>query len=181
MRAIGRTLGVAAMGLYRHITDKSELLQAMVEFVAAEYDLDALSQDWRTGLVQLAQQQRALIARHPWLPTLASRYHPLGPATLAYVERVLELLDRAGTPQTSLLETAGLFNGLVTAIAVAANSPPPALTDNREQLEALLATGAYPRFAALAGQPHLNLDDEFERLVLRLVDGLTIPLQRGPG
>jgi AcrR family transcriptional regulator len=173
MRAVAKHLGVAAMGLYRHITDKESLLEAMVEQVAAEYDYTQLPTAWRDGLVALARQQRALIARHPWLPDLASRYHPLGPATLAYVECTLSLFERAGTPPSSQLETVGLFNGIVTTLCVAATRPAREPDeDQRQRLIALLATGDYPCFAALAGHPHMDLDVEFDRIVGRLIDGL---------
>lgn len=173
MRAVALKLGVAPMGLYRHVADKEALLEAMVELVAAEYDLDTLPTTWRQALVQLAVQQKAIIERHPWLPELASRHHPLGPATLAYVERALQLFERAGTPRASLLETVGLFNGLVTALVVAGTTPTKGLDEaHQRELETLLSSGQYPMITALAGQPHLDLDREFDRLVLRLVDGL---------
>lgn len=173
MRAVANQLDVTPMGLYRHVADKQALVAAMAERVATEYRLDALPGQWREALVQLARQQKALIERHPWLPELASRHHPLGPATLAYVERALGLFEQAGTPRTSLLETVGLFNGFVTALAVAADTPAREVAaDDQLALQALLASGRYPRFAALAGQPHIDLDDEFDRLVLRLISGL---------
>lgn len=43
---------------------------------------------------------------------------------------------------------------------------------HQEELAALLDSGRFPRFAALAGRPHLDLDQEFDRLVLRVIDGL---------
>lgn len=174
MRTIGRELGVAPMGLYRHIPDKSRLLAAMVEQSAAEYVMDGLPTDARAALLDLADQQRDLINSHPWLPELASRFHPLGPATLDYVECLLGLFEDLGVPAGSLLETVGLFNGFVTTLATVASATPPEPADGVE-LVRLLQTGRYPRFAALAGQPHLDLDEHFDRLVLRVIDGLTRP------
>ena len=174
MRAVAGRLGVAAMSLYRHIPDKEQLLAAMVEQVAGEYDLTTLTPaHWRDDLVALARQQRDIIARHPWLPELASRFHPLGPASLAYVERVLGLFHAGGAPRQSQLETVGLFNGFVTALAAASLRPPP--TAPHQDVMDLLATGQYPHVAAVAGRtlpPHLDLDREFDRLVARIVDGL---------
>lgn len=173
MRTVGKRLGVTPMGLYRHVADKKTLLEAMVEQVAGEYDLDSVPGTWRDALAGLARQQKGLIERHPWLPDLASRFHRMGPATLAYVERLLELFEEAGVPDTSLLETVGLFNGLVTALCVASNAPTQTDPEAGDDLMALLESGRYPRFAALAGQPHLDMEREFDRLVLRLIEGLT--------
>ena len=169
------------MGLYRYVPNKARLLEAMVEHVAAEYDYEEPAADWRVSLLSLVGQQRAIIARHPWLTDLASRHHPLGPATLAYVERAVSLFQDAGVPEESLLETVGLFNGLVTTLARAATTTEPATNDRaatRDRQQALLdllATGNYPRFAALAQRelpPHLDLDEQFARLVERVIDGL---------
>ena len=174
MRAVAGRLGVAAMTLYRHIPDKEQLLAAMVEQAAGEYDFTALTPlHWHDDLVALARQQRDIITRHPWLPELASRFHPLGPATLAYVECVLGLFHAGGVPPAAQLETVGLFNGFVTALATASQRQPPAAPD--QDLLDLLATGQYPHFAAVAGRAlpaPLDLEREFDRLVGRIVDGL---------
>lgn len=173
MRRVATRRNVSAMSLYRHVPDKQSLLEAMVEHVAAEYDLRALrGRDWREDLVMLGGQQREIIARHPWLPELASRFHPLGPATLAYVECALGLFGAGGVPLASQLETVGLFNGFVTALAAASLRPP---TTSHQDLTGLISSGRYPHFAAAAGgqlPPHLDLDREFVRLVRRVVDGL---------
>jgi len=174
MRAVAGRLGVAAMSLYRHIPDKEQLLAAMVEQAAGEYDLTALTpMHWRDDLVVLARQQRDIITRHPWLPELASRFHPLGPATLAYVECVLGLFHAGGVPPAAQLETVGLFNGFVTALSTAGLRQPPMAPD--QDLVDMLATGQYPHFAAVAGRAlpaPLDLEREFDRLVGRIVDGL---------
>ena len=39
MRAVGGRLGVEAMSLYHHVRDKTDLLHAMLEQVAAEVDV----------------------------------------------------------------------------------------------------------------------------------------------
>lgn len=171
MRQIAQALEVTPMSLYRHVSGKSEILTEMVESVAGEYELTDLPEDPRTALLNLAGQQRELIARHPWLPTLASRYHPMGRATLAYVEALLGLFEGLGVSDALLVETAGLFNGLVTTLSVASSSPDRG-TRPLDGLGELLATGDFPRFARLAGQSHLNVAENFERLVGRLLDGL---------
>lgn len=172
MRQVGRELGMTPMGLYRHIPDKARLLEAMVEHVAQEYDLD-LPDEPREALLDLARQQRALIANHPWLPDLASRFHPMGAATLRYVECLLGLFENLDVPADSLLETVGLFNGFVTALANATMTAEPPVDEERgRELANLLTTGKYPRFAALAAGPHLDLDAHYDRLALRIIDGL---------
>lgn len=164
------------MSLYRHVPDKAHLLHAMVEAAAQEYDYDGLPLPWRAGLLALARQQRQIITRHPWLPGLSSRFHPLGPATLSYVEHCLQLFAQAGVSDDSLLETVGLFNGLVSTLALASlESSPQPDSGSQQQLIDLLASGQYPVFARLmqgSAKPHLDLDEHFDRLVGRLLDGL---------
>lgn len=67
----------------------------------------------------------------------------------------------------------GLFKGIVTTLCVAATRPtrePDA--DQRQRLIALLATGDYPRFAAMASHPPMDLDVELDRIVGRPIESL---------
>src|SRR5215218_11222265 len=47
MRRLGGELGVEAMALYRHVANKEELLDGMVDLVISEIDPPAAGDDWR--------------------------------------------------------------------------------------------------------------------------------------
>ena len=58
MRSIGQQLGVEAMSLYRHVRDKDDVLDGIVDLVFAEIDLPPPGVDWKT-----AMRRRAISAR----------------------------------------------------------------------------------------------------------------------
>ena len=54
MHAIGRRLGVQAMSLYRHVEDKADLLDGLVELVVSEIEVPTSSADWKAAMRQRA-------------------------------------------------------------------------------------------------------------------------------
>lgn len=69
MAAVADRLGVTSMALYRHVADKADLLDGIVEHLLAEIaDAGAAAPARRTGLealVALARGARTVAARHP--------------------------------------------------------------------------------------------------------------------
>ena len=86
MRRLARELGVEAASLYHHVHGKDEILDGLVDLVAAEIEPPMPSADWREATSQRAHNTRACLRRHPWAVSLmASRTSP-GPATLRLLE-----------------------------------------------------------------------------------------------
>ena len=66
MQRNGRRLGVEAMSLYRHVRNKDDILDGIVDLVFAEIELPADRSNWRTVLRAQAISTRAALRRHPW-------------------------------------------------------------------------------------------------------------------
>jgi AcrR family transcriptional regulator len=105
MRRVAERLGVGAMSLYRHVQDKTELLDLMIDRVLAEvrYDEDAdragVGDDgagWRSRLERVARANRAIYERHPWLLGLPASRPPLGPGVVAKYDAELHAVDGIG-------------------------------------------------------------------------------------
>lgn len=182
IRAVAARLDVGAMSLYSYIPDKQALLHDMVEDVSGELNLPEPSGDWRADMHLLAQRQRDLLHRHPWLIAAISHLQPLGPALLAVLEFVLGALEPTGLAPSARLETFALVNGFVVSLVraelanQAATAPDPAqAAAQAARLQELLATGRYPRFAAAmaeGGTPSADLESQFGRLLDWILDGL---------
>src|ERR1700753_3852561 len=85
MRRVAAELGTGAASLYRYVETRDELLDLMCDATGAEYTRPEPSGDWLAGLLDVGEQQRGIMRRHPWLPGLiltrpVLRAHRLGPA-----------------------------------------------------------------------------------------------------
>lgn len=97
-RRVGTELGVSAMALYRHVAGRQGLLEVTAALAAERTRVPpAPDDDWRAGLIALAESGRRAFAAHPWLLALAlgpDRALDLTPPETT--ERLLELLGAAG-------------------------------------------------------------------------------------
>ena len=66
MRRLAQQLGVVPMALYKHVTDKDELLDGMVDVVIGEFDPPDPALDWKDGVRQRVLAARRAVLRHPW-------------------------------------------------------------------------------------------------------------------
>ncbi|MFD3707067.1 TetR/AcrR family transcriptional regulator [Nocardia sp. NPDC058658] len=97
MRRLATELGVTPMAAYRHVSNKDEVLELMVDLVYGEIDPPA-GTDWRATLWAIAQAVRTLILRHPWLTRLSApqMLYELTPHRLALTEQALTALHDDG-------------------------------------------------------------------------------------
>jgi AcrR family transcriptional regulator len=96
MRKLGVELGVEAMSLYRHVANKVDLLDGMIDTVFAEIDLPADEGDWRTAMRRRAVSARTVMSRHPWATGLMESRATPGPATARHHDGVIATLLGAG-------------------------------------------------------------------------------------
>jgi AcrR family transcriptional regulator len=66
MRKIAQALGVVPMALYKHVTNKNELLDGMIDVVVGEIDPPASDTHWKTAIRRRVLSARRMLLRHPW-------------------------------------------------------------------------------------------------------------------
>jgi AcrR family transcriptional regulator len=64
MRQLGQELGVEAMALYHHFSNKDDLVDGMVDLVFSEIDLPGAGEDWRAAMRTRAISVRDALMRH---------------------------------------------------------------------------------------------------------------------
>jgi AcrR family transcriptional regulator len=96
MRELGESLGVQAMSLYRHVADKEDLLDAMVDLVVAEIEVPSQADPWKVAMRRRAISAHDALLRHPWACALLMSRAAVGPAKLRYVDATLGSLHGAG-------------------------------------------------------------------------------------
>jgi AcrR family transcriptional regulator len=95
MRGLAQELGVVPMALYKHVANKEELLDGMVDSVFSEIELASAELDWRVAMRRRATSTREALKRHSWAIGMMESRHP-GPANLRNHNAVMGCLRRAG-------------------------------------------------------------------------------------
>ncbi|MFB7105433.1 TetR/AcrR family transcriptional regulator C-terminal domain-containing protein [Streptomyces hydrogenans] len=193
MRRVAAELGVATMSLYRHVTDKDDLLVRMMDAAIAERPLPTEPPPgWREALEVAARQLWGLFRIHPWLaPALSLTRPQLITSALAYSEWVLEALHARGlddqTAFTAHLTLLNYIRGLAQNLETEREAEAQSGLDSEEWMDtqesafqSTLDGGRYPGLARLAKSGYdLDLDGLFEFGLQRLLDGLAVLLGEG--
>jgi AcrR family transcriptional regulator len=93
MTRLGDRLGVTAMALYRHVSDRADLEGAVVELVLADVAVDDGAAD---AVATWMRRVRAHWLEHPWLGSLLGSTTSLNPSWVATLESLARALERAG-------------------------------------------------------------------------------------
>jgi AcrR family transcriptional regulator len=94
MRGLGRALGVEAMSLYKHVANKDDVLDGIVDLVEDEIELPSSAEGWAAAIRACAISAHEVLRRHPWACSLImSRFRP---ARLRYMDWLLGRLRGAG-------------------------------------------------------------------------------------
>ena len=96
MRKLGDVLHVEAMSLYKHVANKDEILDGIVDLVASEIEVPAFGGDWKTSMRRRAISAHTVLMRHPWATMLIVSRANVGVAMLRYVDATIGCLRQAG-------------------------------------------------------------------------------------
>jgi AcrR family transcriptional regulator len=96
MRRLAKELGVKAMSLYNHVTNKDEIVDSIVDEVVREIAVPSLEDNWKDAMRVRAHSAHTVLLRHRWVTlALVSRANA-GPSMLRYVNATLGCLTEAG-------------------------------------------------------------------------------------
>lgn len=158
MRLLGSRLGVEAMALYHHFPGKGDLLEAVMDELAAEWDLPARGTQPPLGrLRHLVRSYRATALRHPRAFVLLAARRFQTERSLALSERILEALADLGLDAAESARWFRLIGGFASGFGMAdaaslerIDAPTPL------GMERGSAIAPYPHLRAVA--PHLRVD-----------------------
>jgi AcrR family transcriptional regulator len=95
MRKLADELGVKAMSLYNHVSNKEDLVDGIVDAAWAEIALPTPEADWKTQIREIAVSAHETMLRHPWASGLRMQGSP-GPARMRYGDSLLGCFRNAG-------------------------------------------------------------------------------------
>ncbi|ACZ29097.1 transcriptional regulator, TetR family [Xylanimonas cellulosilytica DSM 15894] len=96
MARLGSSLGVSAMALYRHVSNKDELLTLLADRLARDLPPIGDVATWREGLDLWTRAQIMMVLEHPWFLDLPLSTVMPGPHRLRWIDSLFGLL--AETP-----------------------------------------------------------------------------------
>lgn len=154
MRELAGELRIEAASLYNHVSGKDDLLLGMADLVIAEIDLPSEGTGWRETMRRRAMSARELFARHPWAATLIDTRMQGEPSGLAYADRVLGTLLRAGLSPAvagnAFLVLDSYIYGYERQRSILARNDGSDSTDAAQEVADSIPPGAFPALAQVA-------------------------------
>jgi AcrR family transcriptional regulator len=86
MRRLAQELDVVPMALYKHVQNKEELLDGMVEVIVREIDPPVRGADWKRAVRERVLSARRALQRHPWARQAIESRTSKTPAVLDYMD-----------------------------------------------------------------------------------------------
>jgi AcrR family transcriptional regulator len=118
MRDLGLALGASTMGVYRHFRNKSELLDAVVDYVTEGFAPTPIEGSWQTQAKALSLNVRASMLAHPDLADLIGREFRRSPTSLRVNTQIIERLRVSGVPSQLLPHTYWAISSYTTGYAL---------------------------------------------------------------
>ncbi|SCF26835.1 transcriptional regulator, TetR family [Micromonospora chaiyaphumensis] len=187
VRKIAKELGVGPMRLYDYVTNRSELLDLMVDAVYAEIAEAGEQSEWRATLLAIVHRTRDAALAHEWFADLLGARPHLGPHALAVGETTAAALTQAPGIRTidDLQRALGALNAfIIGALRREVTERRTARSTGTDEaawqaslgpyLTRMLDTGRYPTVARLViDGAHLDAEETFHHNLTTVLDGIT--------
>jgi len=170
MRKLAQELGVVPMALYKHVANKEELLDGMVDVVIGEIDPPARGTDWKAAVRQRILSARRALLRHPWASqVIESRTTPT-PAGLAYLNSMIGMFREGGLSVGLTHHVMHAMGSRILGFSQELYTGSPAVDPQVQEAMARELAGRYPYVAEIAmAAAHVEdsvvgsgCDDQFE-------------------
>ena len=180
MRKLAEMLDVAPMALYRHVANKEDLIDAMVDVVFTEIGVPPGGGDWKAAMRRRAIAVRDALTRHRWAIGLMESRRSPGPANLRHHDAVLGRLRAAGFSVEMAAHAYSALDSYIYGFALTKmNLPFESGEKVAEVAETMLEpfrVNQYPNLVEFitehALRPGYDYGDEFEYGLDLILDGL---------
>jgi TetR/AcrR family tetracycline transcriptional repressor len=181
MRRLADRLGVAPNALYYRVRGKADLIDALIDQVYADLDLDPdPTGDWTQQLTTLSQAIRAHLLAHPAVVPFALQQPGLGPHGLRLGEAIYNVLRPAGFSDQAVVGTVyallTYILGFVALEVPRAGTDPETSDDYVRRMWAFFAAlppGEFPHTVELATLlARSSTDDQFDFGIRTFLAGL---------
>jgi AcrR family transcriptional regulator len=151
MRRIAQELGVVPMALYKHVANKDELLDGMIDVVVGEVDPPIESGDWKTTMRERILSARRALLRHPWAArVLESRRQPT-PTVIGYLDSMMGILLAGGFSIDLMHHALHVMGSRILGFSQDLFDDNESMTEDEAKAMWSELAEVYPNLAALAG------------------------------
>lgn len=177
MRSLAQRLESGTATLYRHFSNRSELVSMVIDHILGEVDVDAhaiAELPWQQACTVLAQHMFDALGRHGNVASLLIEYTPMGPNALAIRELCLTILLDNGFPPAVAAHAYATLARYVLGFAIQLSGS----AVHGQQDAALSAAfhgldpSRYPATVAVANDLPVPLEEEFAFGLRLVVAGL---------
>ena len=179
MRRLGAELGVEAMSLYKHVANKEEILDGIVEVVVGEIEIPGESAAWKEAMRRRAISTREILSRHSWAIGLLEARGAKGPSALRYLNAVLGNLRSAGFSIENAVHAFWVLDCFVYGHVIQESSLPigssEEVTEATGSIVEQITTEEYPHLLEIgehALKSEYSVDIEFEYGLDLILDAL---------
>ena len=178
MRSLAQRLQSGTATLYRHFSNRSELVSTVIDHILGEVDLDAhaiAELPWQQACTLFAQHMFHALGRHGNVASLLIEYTPMGPNALANRERCLTILLDNGFPPAVAAHAYATLARYVLGFAIQLSGPAAVNGQQDAELSAAfhrLDPSRYPATVTVADDLPVPLEEEFAFGLQLIVAGL---------
>lgn len=187
MARVAADLGVTTMALYRYVDSKDELLLAMLDTAYGTPPRRPGPSGWRPRLQAWARANHEALLRHPWIVQIPLADPPLGPNTLAWMERGLAAFEGTRVGQQERLSSLLLLEVYVRGHVLLTSSlgEKPESEGYVRAVSELVDPGNFPALTAAVASGSLEdggdlAGEEFEFGLQTLLDGIATLVRAQP-
>jgi AcrR family transcriptional regulator len=183
MQRVAADLGFTKMSLYRHVSNKSELLGIMIDTAVGEPpDLGEVPGGWRARLEEFVRRLTEVWRRHPWLPAATVGARVMGPREAGWTESAVAALAGTGLTGDERMAAAFLLFGHVRNTQSMTTAGTQAWSGGGETAELIRGRAdLFPELSAALSGPTPTLDDNARAFGLEcLLDGLAARIEQRP-
>lgn len=118
IRSLAAGLGVAPMSLYRHIRDKDDLLNEVVDLLLAQVWRPAAAEDeWEAWLIEAAANLRQFLVSQPAALHVYLSHPVVSPAAIQRMDTMMAVLRRAGLDEATARSAYGALHTYTVGFA----------------------------------------------------------------
>jgi len=150
IRNLAAGLGVSPMSLYRHIRDKDDLLDEVVDILLADvWRPGADEDDWQAWIIEAAARLRQFLVAQPAGLHVYLRHPVVSPAAVERMDAMMAVLRRAGLDEATARSAYGALHTYTLGFAALEASRSAAGSGGRgsgslaDQLAAYTTTGQF--------------------------------------